>query len=88
MGTTATRLKSVISPGGEVEPMADESADPATLEERVLALEAHVAALEQKFNYLQTRNHSLESAVAASAALLASVTVPTMAFGSGESQEG
>lgn len=104
MGTTATRLTSVTSKGGElrsvtnsggeVEPMAEGPADPETLEDRIEVLEeegrllkAQLAVLEQKFNYLQARNHGLESAVAASAALLASVTVPTMAFGSAESEQ-
>lgn len=45
-----------------------------TLEDRVTRLEAIVAAQEQRINYLQERNHGLESAVAASSALLLSVT--------------
>lgn len=103
MGTTATRLRSVADTGGElrsvtneVESMADGAAKtPETLEERVRRLEeeghllrAEMATLEQKFNYLQTRNHGLESAVAAAAAVLASVTVPMMmAFDSGQPEE-
>lgn len=69
-------------------------AEPTTLEERVEKLEGKVAALTaerethtQELNYLRERNKALESAMAASAALIQEAIEPLPAFEPQEAQQ-